>query len=351
MKRIQRDPLKFDAFALFAKFLAQNTENLSLRDPNAVGKLLDAIRGPIEDLAKKDTFVFGNRTEALFQMVVGSLGKVALLRKEDEGEILYGTDEELIAPDFRIVLRDRSQFLVEVKNHYQKAGQEPHRQNNEYLNKLIAYAALMNVELLLATYWVRWSIWTLVPASAFVREGKYATLSLEDAMKRNEMARIGDIFIGTRWPLRFRIDVEELSRTEEGDRQDRTLVIKTVRLLSEDRPLLEEADRQVATALLLYGNWNESEHFETDEQGALTAVEYRFSPPEEGRMQARQGFDIVASMSSLISRVFLQGTSKGGAVAGINLNFEPGRFGQLIPDNYESSALPLWQLTLSAKAL
>jgi hypothetical protein len=138
-------------------------------------------------------------------MVVGSLGKILLLRQEDQGEIFYATEQELAVPDFRIVLMDRTQLLVEVKNHYQDRPEEPHVERWDYLEKLRTYSELMRCEIVIATYWVRYNVWTLVPLSAFERDGDKAALGFGRAMAANEMSRVGDLLIGTRWPLGIRL--------------------------------------------------------------------------------------------------------------------------------------------------
>lgn len=346
MKRIKRDPLTIDGFNLFAKFAEQ--QKSSITDPRAIPKFLKTIRGPTEKLLANEAFVHGHRTEAMFEMVVGSLGKVALLRSEDAGDIYYVTEADLIAPDFRLVLHDTSQILVEVKNHRQKAGQEPHVEKTEYLEKLAAYATLTKSELLIATYWSRWNIWTLVSPTAFAREGSKSVLTMPDALCANQMARVGDMLIGTRSPLRFRVDVMEKSRSVKKGRDKRLLVIDQVRLFSEDRHLTDPLDRRIATALLFYGTWEEEQCVEHDASGQITAVEYRFAPPADRRQQESQGFDFVDSLSGMLSRRFQQETSRSGKVTGVRLGFEPGRFGELIPEDFKSDALPLWRVTQAA---
>jgi Holliday junction resolvase len=281
----------------------------------------------------------------MFEMVVGSLGKVALLRGEDAGDIFYATDAELAVPDFRVALHDTSQLLIEVKNHYQKKPHEPHVEKTEYLEKLTAYAALTKCELLIATYWTRWNTWTLVPVDAFSREGSRSVLTMENAIMASQMARVGDVFIGTRSPLRFRVDLVERNRSTKAGKDNRLFTIDQVRLFSEDRQLTDPVDRRIATALLFYGAWEEEQCVEENASGHVTAVEYRFSPPADGQRQEVQGFDFVDRMSSLLSRKFQQGTSSGGKVTGIRLDFEPGNFGRLIPEDFKSEALPLWRMT------
>lgn len=204
MKRLSRDPLRFDAFNLFATY--GEKASISLKDPASVDGFVRTMREAADRALSQEAFLFGQRTEAPFERIVAGLGGCRLLKREDVGDVFHGFDSEVQPPDFRVVLNDGQQLLIEVKNFYQ--GQPPKREQRErtsYLDSLVAYAEAMKCELRVATYWVRWNRWTLVPVGAFRRGEKWSTLSMRDAICANEMNRLGDILVGTRWPLRFRI--------------------------------------------------------------------------------------------------------------------------------------------------
>mgnify|MGYP000452742920 CR=1 FL=1 len=72
--------------------------------------------------------------------------------------------EKMQPPDFRIVLKDGTNWLVEVKNVYVR---NPIRQRRcllkrNYRKSLDRYAAATGGKLKLAVFWARWSMWTLV---------------------------------------------------------------------------------------------------------------------------------------------------------------------------------------------
>src|SRR5258708_13520035 len=100
----------------------------------------------------------------MFEGLVVGLGQVKMIKQEDAGSA-YADNQELKIPDFRIVLADGSRLLVEVKNFYQKDGSEEFSLSEKYLAGLQRYADLDHSLLAVATYWVRWNIWTLLPSS------------------------------------------------------------------------------------------------------------------------------------------------------------------------------------------
>jgi hypothetical protein len=135
----------------------------------------------------------GTRVQTMFETVVAALGKVKAIKQEDAGDGYF--DEDVIVPDYRLVLDDRSQVLIEVENFEQKRGAERFELDLDRLQKLQAYADLMGVELLSAVYWYGWNIWTLVPARVFVVDADKATLEMGDAFGASQMSRLGDMMI------------------------------------------------------------------------------------------------------------------------------------------------------------
>lgn len=340
MKRIRRDPVRFDVFAALAHHSFQH--GLSIRHNGTVTGFVNAVRDTTLGSLSNDAFVFGFRTQAMFETVIASLGKVQLLKQEDAGAGYYGGDADLAVPDHRIVLNNGTQLLVEVKNFHQAGGTDFYVEEFEYLRRLDAYATMTRSELLIAVYWSGWNIWTLVPSAAFTVDGKKATLELEAAFKQNQMSRIGDQMIGTRWPLRIRLEVEEL-----GNRgAERQLLIRDTLLYSEDRILTDPVTKRLAMFLMLNGGWHEDTVL-IHAESKLTAIEFHYAPEEQARTQAEQGFDIVGSMSSMISRFFREATVVEDEVARLQVDFTPGEFGQLVPEDYDfkGHGLPLWQFT------
>lgn len=135
MKRIRRDPVRFDVFTALAQFSSRH--GLAIRDSNTVPQFLDAVRDATADSLDNDAFVYGFRVQSMFETVVASLGLVQLLKQEDAGSAYYSSDADPIFPDFRIVVGE-AHLLVEVKNFNQTTGTEAFTQKVAYLEKLKA---------------------------------------------------------------------------------------------------------------------------------------------------------------------------------------------------------------------
>src|SRR5712692_4020072 len=178
MKRLPRDPIRFDMINAFADF--GRKEKVSLRDTTVADGFVQRTRASIERSLSNEQFLQGIRTELMFESLVASLGAVDILKQEDSGEI-YVSDETFRVPDFRLVLADGSQMLVEVKNFFQKAdATQSFELDGNYLEGLVRYAKAMSSNLQLAIYWARWNIWTLVPPEVFTNAGMKRTLDMAE---------------------------------------------------------------------------------------------------------------------------------------------------------------------------
>lgn len=346
MKRIERDPLRFEAFSLYATY--GEKEEVSLKDPASIDAFAALMKQNAELAVANEAFLHGQRTEALFARIVVELGQFQVVKQEDAGEAFHTLDEELLMPDFRIVLDDGKQMLVEVKNHYQ--GDQPtkeHREQTRYLDRLAAYATAMGCELRIATFWVKWNLWTLVPPSAFTRGDKYSVLSMARAQVMNEMGRLGDITIGTRSPLRLRV-VADPSHTRTIDANGHaTFTVGAWEVWSEDRKIELPLEQRIATYLILHGGWDiVHTNVETDGD-LLVAVDHHMGLDEEYSLQEENGFERVDALSSMISRRNRSSTGEA-EISAVKAKFLPGAAGALIPKDYKGIALPLWRFHMVA---
>jgi adenylate cyclase len=166
MKRLSRDPMRFDLINAFAEYGRE--EKVSLRSQEATTDFVERVRNSINQSLSNEALLHGVRTESMFEALVASLGDaVEILKHEDAGDV-YVSDETLHVPDFRIVLGDGSQMLIEVKNFYQtKDLRQAFEVDRDYLDGLVRYAKAMTCPLFVAVYWTRWNIWTLVPPETF----------------------------------------------------------------------------------------------------------------------------------------------------------------------------------------
>src|SRR5262249_40947248 len=155
------------------------------------------------------------------------------------------------------------------------------------------------------------------------------------AMTRNRMSLIGDKHIGTRHPIYIRAEFEPLEKEEVEDGTHQTLMVKSLRLYSEDRMLTDADDIRIASFLMFHGRWPEhEEEAETDEDGGVIAVNFPVRPDDEMSRQEKQGFDVIGTLSGMLSSVYASKTTKQDEIISIRAAFEPGETAQFIPAGY-----------------
>jgi hypothetical protein len=317
-----------------------------LRDSESLGGFVDDLKASIASTISNPQYLHGKRTESLFEMIVASLGTVQLLKSEDSGDAFHNLEGRINLPDFRMVLEDGQQCLVEVKNYRQKQGDEPYTMEKEYVEALDNYARTMGCRLLFAIYWTRWNTWTLVDEHKLESVGSFRRLAFEDAMAANEMALVGDKMIGTRCPLGIRLGVDSAGPSFDGAEQ--SLIIRSTQVFSETRLLLNRDESRFATFLIFNGDWKETTRVERDDKGNIGSVIFEYAPDEGRNGDKTQGFSFIGNMSGMLSRQYAARTVIDGEVAFIRGAFEPGHARDLIPTRGPDAPLPLWVFTLQA---
>lgn len=187
---LAREPIKFEPFRLLAG-LAQG-RRISIHDGKLGIELLRETEQSIRTALSDDAFLYGHLTESLFEAMVVALGSVRVIKQEDAGAA-YADDPDVKIPDFRLILPDGSRLFVEVKNYYQKDGLEEFVLDDAYLSGLQKYADLDSSILVFGIFWVRWNLWTLVPALRIPNKDGVRKISLGEALKMNCSAVIGDV--------------------------------------------------------------------------------------------------------------------------------------------------------------
>lgn len=129
----------FDILDQLGRFGAQR--NISLRDPSAPGAFADHVLQSVGRALADPALMHGQRAEAMFEVLVVSLGEYRLLSREDGGNVFPAG--QFVAPDFRAVLPDGQHWLIEVKNVYEEEPFEQSRTlfRRDYHAKLDAYPA------------------------------------------------------------------------------------------------------------------------------------------------------------------------------------------------------------------
>ena len=336
--RLHRNPEKFDVLDLYDAI--GRDKGYRLGNPEDEAEFSSLVTLALSS-AQSPTMVHGRRVEAMFSYITASLGKSLLIKKEDCGDV-FSADLDLKIPDYRVVLNSGEQLLVEVKNCHHK---EAFKLEKSYIESLGRYSELMHVDLLVAVYWSRWQIWTLVSVDAFDVAGKSMRLDFGTAVRKNQMARLGDIWVGTKAPLSIRIiPSEKCPVLEEGTVN---FHIGDVQLFCCDTSISDEQEKQIAMTLMLYGGWAELERIQcTDESPAtLEHIEFSYSPVQ--RSDEAQGFEIVGAVSTVISRQYGNLTAPKGVVEHLSADVNPEKLGFLIAEGHECKALPLWRFHLS----
>ena len=338
MKQLPRNPMRFDVFDTFARFAREH--QIPLYAATAQEDFVAALRTSIARSLQDERLLHGRRTEAMFEAMVASLGQVQVLKQEDAGEV-YLADDTLKVPDFRLVLTDGSQLLVEVKNHYQQDPGQAFAMSSSYLDGLVRYATQMNCELKVAVYWARWNTWTLVSPTVVRGQGERASLTFEDALRANEMWLLGDLMIGTRFPLRLRLYSDPTRSRSIDEHGEADFTASAIEMFCAERQITDETERNIAFQLMLFGDWpEEDEVLVVDNK--VEWIEFRFHPTEE----SGQEFAIIGSLSGMFSRAYALATLEAGTVKQLRTSDVPSRLGRLIPEGYKGKALPIWRLSI-----
>ena len=343
MKRLPRNPIRFDVFNAFAEF--GRLEKVSLRDPvAATDGFVEHMRASVRRSISNEAMLHGVRTESMFEALVVSLGTIQLLKQEDSGEV-YASDEALKVPDLKMILSDGSQIMVEVKNFYQaNDATRLFELDNEYLQGLDRYSKMMGCDLFLAIYWAKWNLWTLVPPEAFEMQGRKKMIDLPSAMKANNMVIVGDYGIGTKFPLVLLMHADKTKPRSIGPDQTGEFTISDVEIYCAGRLITDPVETRIASYLMFYGKWEyESEPKLVGDE--IEAVEHRWTPPEDHQ----QGFEIVGWLSEMFSTFYRFATQDDGRLARLKLDLTTGFLGRLIPEDFKGANLPLWRFRLQPR--
>lgn len=343
INRQPRDPEKFDVLDLFDA-IGRNKKYV-LGDEKDEAAFVDIISNALS-VNKTPTMIYGRRVEAMFAYMAASLGKCALVKKEDCGDV-FVDDHGIEIPDYRIALNsDRGeQMLIEVKNYHQKKEFNEYSINADYLDGLSRYATLVKTDLRIAIYWSKWCLWTLVSPDDFERNGKEAAISLSTAMKRNQMSALGDVVIGTTPPLTIRIYPDKQQPHIIAENNVAEFTIGKVEMLCNNTPITIESEQRISFALMLFGDWEESNVVITSphSENEIEYLEFSYSPQQ---YDDQQGFCTVNALSTIISRQYGQLTALDGKVQRFTPDIAPGMLGFVIPEGYKGEALPLWRFLI-----
>ena len=335
----------FDLLAELAKFGLDH--RISLNDPKAIPEFVTFAENAVRRALSRTSLLHGQRTQAMFESMLVSLGGYSLLKAEDTGNVY--PNEKYIAPDFRVVLTDGTQWLIEVKNAYidDPLRQERQFMTKSYREKLEQYASATGGQLKLAVYWAKWGIWTLVSPERFADSAGNVSVDMKTGMMENELVYLGDQMIGTKPPLRLRLEADPA--TSEPVTADGTVrfTISGVRVYSGEVELLDRLEKEIAWTFMRYGSWRMDGPLADLEGDRLFAVEFRWDPEEN----TDQGFEMIGTFSEMFSRYYSEQTLLNQEVIQLFAQPRPGWFAPLVASEYEMKVLPLWQFKLYPRYL
>jgi len=336
----QREPPKrqkaFDLLASVAIFARKN--GIALNDPELVDRFMADATPRLREALADPTLIHGSRIERMFEATVLSLGRFRLLKCEDTGRVHAA--ETLRAPDFRIVLDDGSQWLVEVKNHRsEKPFKQEYEMSAKYLTSLQSYAETVGVPLKLAIYWSLWRLWTVITPEPFRTDNGGLRVTMQEAMLANEFERLGEKVIMTKPPLRLVLSAATDLPRSIDDEGLASFVIGSARFFSRDVELIEPKDRKFVQVLLFYGDWEVEGPIPFMDGNEIGGVEFVANPREP--TYPDQGWEGIGTASRIFSSFFADQTIEGDQVIQLDGDAAPDWFVPLASWDFKNSKLPL----------
>lgn len=333
MKRHDTNHLQGAGLRLLGEFA--RSRGLSLSDESTQDQLLSELKETLSHTRKNPIRLHGFRVQAMFSYLAAALGNCKIITEEDSG-IFFDAVGSLTRPDFRVITRDGLQFLVEVKNHHQKNAPQPYRFKEDYLQTVTQYAELMGLPLKFAIYWSRWKTWTLTDAARLPRDGASLKLPFADALRMNEMGILGEVSVGTLPPLALRLDADTTKSRQVNDAGEVGFTIGKAALYSGGIEITQPDEMRLAWMLMLHGEWAGYKKTAIVENQHLEAIEFSVTPEIRSNDQE---FEIIGSMSQIISNQYLEATSAGKEIKSLAPTKDSSEFGAVIPRDYDGKAV------------
>lgn len=342
MKKVGREPQKLETLNLFS--VLQSGDGKTIYNPENRESFLSQVDAGLTQALGSEATLHGIRVQSLFRGMVANLDSVRLLKEEDNGDCYYTSDDDLLVPDFRVVMEKGQALLIETKNHFSKDPLRRYKIRTSDVDALARYADLVGTLLRFAIYWAPWNQWTLNDPTRFARGDKYAHIDFFQAMKENEMASLGDYAIGTVYPLTLRL-IADMNRPREILPNGRvSMWIAGYEIWAGEILLEDKTERNIAFYLMMYGKWRyDGGQIEFDSDGLPIAAMHTVFPEE---LTPNEGFEIIGSVSSLDSQVYNFLTlEENGRVTRLNVQ-EPSSIAPVIPRDLQKKQLPMWRFIL-----
>lgn len=342
MLRIKRNPEKFEPLELFSA-LGQ-IYDYDIKNAEHQNDFIQKITASLSASRQNPVMLNGKRMENLFKHVCASLNNCLFLKNEDAGEIMSAIPD-LLPPDYRIMLKDGRQIFVEVKNFNNGDIRSEYRLTREYSDKIEKYGELHSVPVYYAIYFRIMRRWALVARSSMKEQENEFTLTIASALAKNEMHLLGDLMIGTKPDLVFELIPDKSKEITLTEPNFAFFTIGAVKIYCNDKEVTNGFEMQIAFNLMRYGDWECADPTAIMSENGLESVRYIFSPETYDNYE-QQGFDLIATLSSLITEAFNEQTVNDSQVKSIDTRLNARLFTMNIPPDFKGEALPLWQFSM-----
>ncbi|MCF6316999.1 MAG: hypothetical protein L3J30_12125 [Marinosulfonomonas sp.] len=310
----------------YARFAHKN--NLAINNPDTSERFLAEMAPRLNTAITDQNLVYGLRTEHMFEAMIRSLAQFRVFKHEDNG-VVHGTGK-LRAPDFRIVLEDGRQWLIEVKNvNCASLDKQVTNMSVNYVASLQRYADAVGVPLMFAHYWPKMNMWTVVKADQFITPNGGLKIDFLDAFRFSYMGELGDTMISLPGPL--------LVKARGQRDQDPTMEKYTLSFWRDDTQLTDRRDIKHAIILMQFGTWGLDGPVDNQLTDGTHEIEYRSTVQEE----SDDGFDSIGFASMIFCNFYRDNTRENGAVTGLIAEHKPEWFEPLREWDFKSSNLQL----------
>lgn len=219
----------------------------------------------------------GLPVEDEFIAICSWLGKTSLIHKLDQHQAPAASRDLYQVPDLLVKFENSGCVLIEVKSKAKRTLSFTPR----YLDRLNAYARLLNMPLLIA--WKHHGIWVLFEVKHLVKARTNFNITYGDAMKENLLGvLVGDVAykIASGAGLRIRCKKEHLVSREEIDgavAEQWQMRIDEVGFMVSGSEQVDHLDADVTT---LFTTWDLSER----QSHSDTHIELRFVADDDDSM-------------------------------------------------------------------
>lgn len=280
-------------------------------------KILNSVERSICNLKENPQKLHGIRAEKMFGYIAASLGECHFVKQEDAG-ISYVTSE-IAVPDYRLILKNGSEFFIEVKNNHGRFDSLV-KLNESYIFKMLNYPGVTLDNLKIAIYWSRFHFWTLISIKEFSKKnGKYS-IKMKNAVIKNEMGLLGDVLFGVEAPLTIEIITDPSEPSEITENGIGNFTTKDVQLYT-GKGLVEKdtVEYGIIFDAVLYGlggRWNEENYVKTN-NNKIEKIIFNYHPCDENKR-----FAILTSLSRIATCKYNLNTTKNGVINRLQITYE-----------------------------